>query len=140
MNSKLYQALAIKCDAANSCAVSGNVDWQARHEDAVAKLADSFLPSGSGINCGSMVVIEKSDSKNLLIIAPYHHMDENGSYGGWFTVLVGVTPTLSDDFVLETGYTDNGTSKSLTWLDDHYGDYLYDTYDYALRQMVSDNV
>ena len=63
-----------------------------------------LLPSGSGFNCGcsienvpvtlNHIVNGKSFSwrtyDGALIKAPYHHMDENGSYCGWciYTLLV----------------------------------------------------
>ena len=90
----LYRSLAIKIEARNHCHKTGNAEWFGKHSDAILRLVNRFMPSGSGIDSGTTIDIEFSRPNRIIFNTSFHHMDENGSYDGWTKHDVIVTPSL----------------------------------------------
>ena len=95
MTKALYARLASTIDARLNCVKSGNKEWQANHEEAIAQMAKDYLPHGSGIDTGCDVDILKSTGNKIVIDAPYHFMDGSGYYDGWEYYTVVITPSLA---------------------------------------------
>ena len=62
--------------------------------DRIEELCKNCLPSGSGIDCGTTLNLDKSTPERLVFDASFHHMDECGFYDGWTDYQVIVTPSL----------------------------------------------
>jgi hypothetical protein len=80
-----------------------------------------MLPSGSGIDSGTKIDLDKSHAEKIIFYFGFHHMDENGFYDGWTEHTLVVTPSFTG-INLRIGGRDRNQIK----------EYLYDTYDYAL--------
>jgi len=68
-------------------------DWQ--HEasqDALDQLVKNYLPSGSGIDSGCSIDLDKQKPGRIVIHCEFHHMDEGGYYDGWTQHSIIVTP------------------------------------------------
>jgi len=131
---KTYQAIARK------------LNWQptknSEYEDQRAwqlNALEHMLPSGSGIDNGSIIDREKFSDNQFTITANYHHMDENGFYAGWYGFSIKVTTSLQWGIKLDIKLTYNDTDESKTWIKDNYFDYLVETYDYILKSEISDS-
>ena len=44
---------------------------------------EDLLPSGSGIDNGTKIDLEKSRANKIVLTFSFHHMDEHGGYCGW---------------------------------------------------------
>lgn len=96
MKTPLYRALAQCLEAMANCRKSGNVEWLANHEERALALVREHMPSGSGIDNGCSLVVEKSDANRITFDTSYHHMDENGFYDGWTRHVVRVRASLAN--------------------------------------------
>jgi len=123
----LYQAIAKTADwverLQNTSLKDVKLNWLAIAETRLEHYVN-MLPSGSGIDCGSKIV-DASKSK-IVIQADYHHMDEHGCYCGWSHHTIVVTPSLIDGFEIKVTGRNRNEIK----------DYLAETYDYVLSQLV----
>lgn len=81
-----------------------------RNEAKLERLIDN-LPSGSGFNSGCKLD-DSSKPDRLVISADFHHMDENGSYDGWTTHQVIVTPSLAYGYNLRVTGRNRNDIKS----------------------------
>jgi hypothetical protein len=83
-------------------------------------------PSGSGIDSGTQIDLDKSTQNKLIFNTAYHHMNEGGYYDGWTEHEVIVTPDLCFEFNLKiTGRNRNDIKEYLhevysTWIDEEY--------------------
>lgn len=128
MQSKpLYKALASRIVAAENCRASGNLDWQRKHEDAIARLAKEYLPSGSGFDSGSTIDAD-SRAECIVIRTAYHHMHDSGMYDGWTEHTVRVRPSLLHDFCISISGRDRNGIK----------EYMRDVFADALHRIVQD--
>jgi len=107
---------------------------------------EGMLPSGSGIDCGTGIVVDNSTATKIVLYVEYHHMNEHGMYCGWSGHKLIVAPAFDGiDIDLEQDY-DN---SNITYTDDdgeevresanecgQLYDYLADTYYHALSQLV----
>lgn len=94
-------------------------------------LVKAWMPSGSGIDCGTKLDFEKSTPIKLVFTFDYHHMNEGGYYCGWSSHKLIVTPTF-DDFNLKIIGQHPSKQKHQT---DIFHDYLYSTYRHFLGCM-----
>lgn len=53
-----------------------------RHLDSIGNLMKT-APSGSGIDNGTVLSIDRSSRNKLVFETAYHHMNEHGMYTGW---------------------------------------------------------
>lgn len=63
----------------------------------IAHLENNHLPGGSGFDRGCTVTSYDARAERLVIAAPFHHMDEHGSYDGWEDYVVTVRPSFGSD-------------------------------------------
>lgn len=75
------------------------------------------LPSGSGLDTGVKLDLDRSSAEKLVFDTEFHHLNENGYYDGWTQHTVTVTPSF-DGFNLKISGRDRNGIK----------DYLYDLF------------
>ncbi len=123
----LYQEIVARVVAMRNCKKSGNEAWYYRHDVALQKLCDQYLPSGSGLDAQPKVNIYLTTDTRLLIAhADFHHMDEHGSYDGWSAHDVVVTPSLQFGINVRVTGRDRNDIKN----------YIRDVFTHALTQPV----
>jgi hypothetical protein len=92
---KLYVELSRTVRAYENCCNSpGHEEWKLKHAAYLKELVHEYMPSGSGLNNGTSLNLEKSDSERLVFETSFHHMNENGLYDGWTDHTVVVTASL----------------------------------------------
>lgn len=88
------------------------------------KLQD-LLPSGSGIDYGSVILLKSTD-KRIEIITSFHHLNEVGFYTQWTDHRIIITPSFEEEITIRiTGKNYNSIK-----------DYLYDVFYEALLSEV----
>lgn len=123
---KLYATLASLLSARKNCERTGNTEWFDRHTGSIESLVRKYMPSGSGIDNGTVLDLDASTPNRLVFTFGFHHMNENGYYDGWTHHTCVVTPDLASGYDLRiTGRDRNGIK-----------DYLGETFGYALECMV----
>ena len=121
----LYKALSRSLQAYQSCQRCNNEEWIPKHKENLDRLVD-LLPSGSGIDSGTKLDLERSNPDRLVLTFGFHHLNEGGYYDGWTEHEAIITPSLAFDFTMRiTGRNRNAIK-----------DYLYETYWYELEQRV----
>ena len=120
MKDKLISLIAQTCDWHKVV----NDEYMGECEDRIYKL-EQLLPSGSGIDAGCKIDVERSSSDKVIINFSWHHLDENGYYDGWTDHKLIVKPKLYGDFDLKITGRDKGYIK----------DYLYDLFDTELKSI-----
>lgn len=80
-------------------------------------------PSGSGIDCGTKIDLERSNKNRLVFEFDFHHMDENGYYCCWTEHELWVKPSLIYDYDCRITGKDRFMFK----------DYLYEVYHHWLN-------
>lgn len=123
---KVYQALARRIQARQTCERDGNLDWFLQHTDAAERLVKDCLPSGSGFDNGTALDLSRSTPERLVLHTSYHHMDEGGGYDGWTEHTVTVRPSLAFDFTTTVSGRDRNDIKG----------YIAETFDHCLSQEV----
>lgn len=91
---KLIEILASRIKARQNCAESQNAEWYEKHSEVIDKIT-KMLPSGSGLDNGSVIDKTSSNDKKIIIRTSFHHMDENGFYDGWTDHCLTITPTFA---------------------------------------------
>lgn len=127
MKRPLYQAIASALIARKNCENTGNAEWLDRWT-ARLKRYDGLLPSGAGIDNGSVLVKAESGDSVLVIRTSFHHMNESGMYDGWTEHQVTVRPSLLHGIVITVGGRNRNDIR----------DYLAETFDQALRAEVDE--
>lgn len=129
MKRPLYAALAGLIGAYHRCLSEGANESQrafaSKHRERIEALAKNSLPSGSGIDSGTTVDLDRSTEDRLVLHTSYHHM-RDGCYDGWTEHDVIVHPSLLGQVALRFTGRDRNEIK----------DYLYDVFDEALRSEV----
>jgi hypothetical protein len=100
MVKQLYQEIASLMQARRNCETSNNTEWAMKHGQRIVTLVDDYLPSGSGFDAGTKLLIPQSTPERLVFQTSYHHMDDVGGYDGWTEHEVVVTPSLVFGFNL----------------------------------------
>lgn len=126
MTKKLYQTIASKMDAYHHCLKVNYTEWIGKHEDSILELVHNHMPSGSGIDSGTKILLDESKPDKLVFSFGYHHMNENGYYDGWTEHKAIVTPS----FVQGISINITGRNRN------DIKDYLYQTFEQALNQEV----
>ena len=124
----LYVALASLCQRYHNTArqfALGNPSMAEHCLEEAHRLVREYMPSGSGFDAGTELVIDVCDASTLVFKTAFHHMDEQGSYDGWTEHKVLVTAEF-DGFDIYVGGRDRNQIK----------DYIADTFHYALNQEV----
>lgn len=121
----LYQELAALLQAQANCLKANNSEWLDKHGDSIRQLVYGFMPSGSGIDCGTNLD-DTSKPNRLVFTTSFHHMNDGGMYDGWTEHTVIVTPDLASGYDLRITGRDRNDIK----------EYLAEVYGYALQQEV----
>jgi hypothetical protein len=100
-----------------------NPEWFDRWTERINDLVD-LLPSGSGIDTGTEIDLDRSTGEKIVLYLSFHHMND-GFYSGWTDHTVIVRPSFRGINVRISGRDRNGIKE-----------YLAETYDYALTQEV----
>ena len=82
MKKPVYSHIASLLIAMDNCSKSGNSEWLAKHEQSIESLIEESMPSGSGVDCGTKLDMDRSRPDRLVFTFSYHHMNENGYYDG----------------------------------------------------------
>jgi hypothetical protein len=128
MARQLYQQLAHRVQAMKNCELSGNTEWLEKHRLAAEKLADEFLPSGSGFDSGSRIDLVDSAGERLVLYTQFHHMNESGMYDGWTEHTIRVYPSL----LFEIRLTISGRNRN------EIKDLIHEEFHVALTEEVND--
>jgi hypothetical protein len=128
MKKQLSALIALKVNALSHC----SEEWKKKHTEAIETLQNNYLPSGSGFDAGSIVDLEKSTDKSLVIESAYHHMDD-GFYIGWSYFTVTITSSLWG-FSIDVTPKDEQSKQLLE--SDYSIDYITETFSQALREKV----
>lgn len=94
------------------------------HYARLKQLADQ-LPSGSGLDRGTKIDLDRSRADRIVLIAPFHHMNEHGHYDGWTDHVIIVRPAFGGIQVDVRGRNRNGIK-----------DYLAEVYHHALLEVA----
>jgi len=122
MNKTVIQQIASTAGAYHRCVKVGS-KWADDHLEMLEHIERDVLPSGSGIDSGCKIDIEKSNDGKVVIDTSFHHMTEHGMYDGWTDHKVIVKPAF------------NGIDLRITGRDrDMIKDYLYQIFDCALNE------
>lgn len=123
----LYEQLAIAADALAVCQrASYTTPWEAVWQDRLEYLAKNHMPSGSGFDCGTRVMLDECSRNKLVFITDYHHMDQHGGYSGWTTHKITIRPSFIHGFDIVVGGRDRNDTK----------DYIAETMAVALKREV----
>lgn len=121
----LYLELASLIDAYHRCAANGN-EFADKHEERIKSLVKEHMPSGSGVDSGTVLDFNKSHGEKLVFHASYHHMDDGGGYDGWTDHTITVTPA----FVCGPNIKISGRNRN------DIKSYLTDIYSHALGTVI----
>jgi hypothetical protein len=124
MQNTIISTLSAAIEARKNCQQSGNAEWLDRWEERINQLV-GMLPSGSGIDSGTKIDLDKSHADKLVLYTAFHHMNEVGYYDGWTEHTITVTPSFLGINLRISGRDRNQIK-----------DYLYGTYEYALTRPV----
>lgn len=121
----LFQMIASAVQAHRSLVDQPDHAWHQKHGERARQLTSQFMPSGSGVDNGTIIDLERSREDRLIFTFGFHHMND-GFYDGWTDHELIVRPSLTNEFDL----TVTGRNRN------EIKDYLYETHDHALRQII----
>jgi hypothetical protein len=124
MSRTLIQEIASCVDARLTCIKRGNTEWESNHTLTLKTIEKDLLSSGSGIDCGTRIDLDRSTGNKVVLILSFHHMDDNGMYCGWTEHTLTVKPHLIHDIDLTISGRNRNDIK----------DYLHETYRYNLTR------
>lgn len=122
---KVYQQVAAWAGAYKT---ASNREIADNYPEWIGKLVKGFLPSGSGIDNGVVIDLDKSDGYKLVFTSSFHKMSESGFYCGWWDFKVTVRPSLITDFDLKITSSQKDTQM--------LRDYLLDIFAHSLSQEI----
>jgi hypothetical protein len=115
---KVYQAISARLGAIENCKRSGNLEWDQRHRESLESIVKDSLPSGSGIDNGTRIDMDRSSAEKIVLHTSFHHMDDGGGYDGWTDHTVIVKPSLAFGILISvTGHNRNRVKE---YLDETY--------------------
>jgi len=125
---QLYRMIAGKIDARRTCFAKHNDLWFERHTYALEQLARDVLPSGSGIDSGTKIDLERSTGEKIVLLTSFHHMHESGMYDGWTEHTITIRPSLIHGISLAISGPNRNEIK----------DYLHDVFSTDLQRDVTE--
>lgn len=128
MRKTVIQHIASLIVARKNCERTGS-EWFAKHEERLYSLARDFLPSGSGIDIGTTIDLDKSTGDKIVFHISFHHMNDAGMYDGWTKHTIAVTPAFSGFDIVVGGRNRNDIK-----------DYLVDTFHQALSETLDESI
>jgi hypothetical protein len=133
MNVKVYQQISRSLQAMLNCVDMGKTEWQTRHMQCILQIVKSTAPSGSGIDCGTVIDLDNSKPDRIVLVCQFHHMD-NGFYNGWTSHNIIITPALDNDFNLRITNRDRNQIKE--YLTEIYSEWLNETIVYEGNKFI----
>ncbi len=118
--------IATLVTAIENCRKSGNHEWEHKHGEALRAIVREHMPSGSGIDCGTLLDDDATSAECLAFIVQYHHMNDAGMYDGWTSHVIRARPSFLHGVALTISGPDRNGMK----------DYLHDVYQAALLAEV----
>jgi len=109
-------------EARNFCKEKDNKLWFQLHSERLEEIVKN-LPSGSGIDNGTKLLLNECNPSKVVFSFSFHHMNEHGSYTTWTDHKVIVTPAFRDIDIKITGKNRNQIK-----------DYLHSVYLEALTE------
>lgn len=103
-----------------SKSISGYIFCQGQYKDPhleIIEMMEKELPSGSGIDNGCEIDLEKSNPSKIVIKTSFHHLNKAGYYDGWSNHTVVIKPGFGMFYLNITGKDRNGIKQ-----------YLYDVF------------
>jgi len=97
-------------------------DWVDRYAERLEWIARNVLPSGSGIDSGTKIDLDRSTEEKIVLTCGYHHMNEGGYYAGWTEHTITVRPSLVCGITIKVSGRDRNSIK----------DYLHTQFLYVL--------
>jgi hypothetical protein len=116
--------LAGSIAARQNCIDMSNIEWREKHSETIDALAE-FLPSGSGIDSGTKIDLDRSHSERIVLTTSFHHMHNSGVYDGWTDHTVVILPSFTGITVDVRGRNRNDIK-----------DYLSETFYHALSVRI----
>lgn len=116
--------IASTVQAFKNCIEAHNNEWRDKHLEAIREYED-MLPSGSGIDGGTKIDIDRSSGDKLVLTFSYHHMNDCGMYDGWNDYTCYVRPAFDGITLSIRGRNRNDIM-----------DYLYEVYNGALTELT----
>jgi hypothetical protein len=98
MKTTVIKEIASRIIAIRNCQKSGNTEWEAKHKDFLHCIEKHLLPSGSGIDSGTKIDLQRSQPNRIILTTAFHHMDDAGGYDRWTQHDIVVSPSLAFDF------------------------------------------
>jgi hypothetical protein len=126
---KLYRKIASCLNAMENCGTNelGRFwIWHDRHETEAVQLVYNHMPSGSGIDCGTHIDLDRSTGEKLVFTCGFHHINQDGMYDGWTEHTVTVRPSLQFGIDIEISGRNRNDIK----------EYLHEVFYDALIQEV----
>ena len=117
---KVIEKIASALCARANCEASDNQEWFARHTETLERIEREYLPSGSGVDAGTRIDLERSTGKRIVLTFGFHHMNEGGYYDGWTDHKVTVTPAFIGGFDLRV------TGRDRNQIKDYLGDLIHE--------------
>lgn len=128
----VYQRLASLVLQRSNCIARTphkNDEWFEKSTNSIHEIVKNHLPSGSGVDNGTRIVLEKSTEEKLVFKADFHHMNEGGYYEGWTEHIVTVRASLFDKFTVTV------SGRNRNQIKDHIAELFY----WSLRETVPEN-
>jgi hypothetical protein len=116
----LYSELAEAIGALHYCKSREDKKWIDKWTERIKELS-KLLPSGSGIDSGCKIDLDKSHATKLVIHTAFHHINNAGYYDGWTEHTVTVVPSFQGIIMRISGRDRNEVKE-----------YLYGVFDLAL--------
>lgn len=123
MSKSVAQAIAVLVEARLNCIKHKNTEVADFNEERLLKIVKETMPSGSGIDNGVKIDLDKCTKNKLVFNFDYHHMNRNGYYDGWTDHTLTVTPEFNGFDMKISGRDKNQTKE-----------YLYDLFSGVLGE------
>lgn len=125
METKVVTQLAQLILARRSCWVSGNDEWFHKHTETIESMIRDVFPSGSGVDNGTKIDLDKSMADRIVLTFGYHHMDDGGGYDGWTEHTAIIRPSLAFGFDLKITGRDRKQSDEVVDDNIHANEYEF---------------
>jgi hypothetical protein len=118
---KIYQKIAGLVGIINNSENSKHVE---KARESLRDIEREYLPSGSGIDCGIKVDLDRSSADQLTLVIPYHCMSEHGYYCGWMEFECLITPSLQFGFNIDLIETQSIDDDACYGVDEYLTDLM----------------
>lgn len=95
----LYQRIAQILEAIHNC---DNAGWIDNHHQTLHRLAEEYLPYGSGFIAPTTIVVEDSTPNRIVLYAEYQHTNDCGVSTGITAHTITIRPSLSSGYIISS--------------------------------------